>query len=123
MVMHSFPTLNNDNHTIALQDGDQSWTYAQVNARIDNFALGLLKGTGDLEEERIAFFMPASLDYVTTMHGIWRAGGIAVPLNVASAVSELEHSLSCAGVTRMIANGHYRDCPGRALCKSEHRTC
>ena len=109
MVMHSFPTLNNDNHTIALQDGDQSWTYAQVNARIDNFALGLLKGTGDLEEERIAFFMPASLDYVTTMHGICRAGGIAVPLNVASAVSELEHSLSCAGVTRMIANGHYRD--------------
>ncbi len=109
MSINSFPTLNNDNHTIALQEGDQSWTYARLNSRIDSFAVGLLKGSEDLEEERIAFFMPASLDYVTTMHGIWRAGGIAVPLNVASAVSELEHSLSCAGVTRMVANGQYRD--------------
>ena len=38
------------------------------------------------------------------MHGVWRAGGIAVPLNVASAVMELEHYLSCASVTRLIAN-------------------
>ena len=37
------------------------------------------------------------------MHGVWRAGGIAVPLNTASAIPELEHYLSCARATRLIA--------------------
>jgi malonyl-CoA/methylmalonyl-CoA synthetase len=51
------------------------------------------------------------------MHGVWRAGGIAVPLNVASAVAELDHYLSCASVTRMIANGKYQESL-RQLCDS-----
>ena len=70
-----------------------------------------------MKEERIAFFLPASLDYVTAMHGVWRAGGIAVPLNVASAVSELDHYLTCANVTRMVAGLQYHDSL-RDLCNS-----
>lgn len=115
MSDNRFPHLNNDNNKIALVEGDSTHTYADVNQRIDKFATGLLKGKEDLQEERIAFFMPASLDYVTTMHGVWRAGGIAVPLNVSSAVSELDHYLSCARVTRMIANGKYQESL-RELC-------
>lgn len=117
MQENSFPHLTNDNSKLALVDGDDHYTYAEVNQRIDRFATGLLNGEGDLQEERIAFFMPASLDYVTTMHGVWRAGGIAVPLNVASAVAELDHYLSCARVTRMIANGRYQESL-RELCAS-----
>ena len=109
MSDQNFPCLNNSNNDIALTEGDTSFSYADVNQRIDRFASGLLGGSNDLNEERIAFFIPASVDYVTTMHGVWRAGGIAVPLNVASAVAELEHYLSCASVTRMIANGKYRE--------------
>ena len=109
MQQNSFPQLVNDNDTIALVEGENSYSYGEVNRRIDRFATGLLRGKDDLREERIAFFMPASLDYVTTMHGVWRAGGIAIPLNVASAVAELDHYLSSASVTRMIANGKYRD--------------
>lgn len=109
MTQNSFPQLNNSNNNIALVEGDHSHTYAELNQRIDRFATGLLNGKDDLHEERIAFYMPASLDYVTTMHGVWRAGGIAIPLNVASAVAELDHYLSCASVTRMIANGKYRE--------------
>ena len=117
MPQNSFPHLNNDNNEVALVEGDISHSYAEVNRRIDRFAAGLLNGKGDLEEERIAFFIPASLDYVTAMHGVWRAGGIAVPLNVASAVAELDHYLSSASVTRMIANGAYQDSL-RELCAS-----
>ena len=104
-----YPHLNNSNTKIALTEGDDSFSYADVNQRINKFATGLLNGSDDLNEERIAFFIHASVDYVTTMHGIWRAGGIAIPLNVASAVAELEHYLSCASVTRMIANGKYQE--------------
>lgn len=115
MTSNAFPYLNSDNKKAALVDGDQTFNYADVNSRIDHFASGLLDGAPDLNEERIAFFIPASLDYVTVMHGVWRAGGIAVPLNVACAVAELEHYLSCASVTRMVANGEYQDSL-RSLC-------
>ena len=119
MTQDSFPKLTNDNHKVALVEGDNSYTYGEVNRRIDRLATGLLDGKDDLEEERIAFFMPASLDYVTTLHGIWRAGGIAIPLNVASAVAELDHYLTSAGVTRMIANGKYQESL-RELCAELH---
>lgn len=109
MSRNAFPLLQSNNSNTALVEGDKHHSYAQVNTRIDQFASGLLRGKLDLEEERIAFFIPASLDYVTVMHGVWRAGGIAVPLNVASAVAELDHYLTCASVTRMIANGDYQD--------------
>ena len=112
-----FPHLQDNVDNIALIDGNSRYSYGEVNRRIDRFATGLLGGKDDLQEERIAFFMPASLDYVTTMHGVWRAGGIAVPLNVASAVAELDHYLSCAGVTRMIANAEYQESLGE-LCSS-----
>lgn len=117
MAVNSFPQLRNDNDKIALVEGDQRYSYGTVNERIDLFASGLLAGKPDLDEERIAFFIPASLDYVTALHGVWRAGGIAVPLNVASAVAELDHYLSCASVTRMIANPEYHEALGE-LCAS-----
>ncbi|MCY3566868.1 MAG: acyl-CoA synthetase [Gammaproteobacteria bacterium] len=103
MSHHDFQHLTEGNARIALVDDTASHSYGEVNSRIDRFATGLLGGRSDLEEERIAFFLPASLDYVTCMHGVWRAGGIAVPLNVASAVAELDHYLTSAKVTRMFA--------------------
>jgi len=109
MQSDSFPQLYDGNTRTALVDGNQVVSYGELNQRINRFATGLLGDKDDLQEERIAFFIPASLDYVTAMHGIWRAGGIAVPLNVASAVKELDHYLRNARVTRMIANGKYRE--------------
>lgn len=115
MTTESFPHLRAGNDKIALVEGDTTYTYDTVNERIDRFATGLLGDKADLQEERVAFFIPASLDYVTVMHGVWRAGGIAVPLNVASAVAELDHYLTCASVTRMVANGEYQESL-RELC-------
>lgn len=116
MSSDSFPYLRQQSDRTALVEGHTSYTYSQVDQRINRFATGLLDGKADLEEERIAFFLPASLDYVTTMHGVWRAGGIAVPLNVASAVAELDHYLSCASVTRMVTNPDHMDSL-RELCQ------
>ena len=97
--------LNSDRpDKVALVEGGNAFTYAQVESRIVQFASGLLAGRSDLEEARVAFLIPAGVDYVTALHGVWRAGGIAIPLNVASAESEWEHCLSSAGVTQVIAN-------------------
>ena len=88
---------------VALVEGDCAFTYAEVDSRVVRFANGLLAGRSDLAEARVAFLIPASVDYVTVLHGIWRAGGIAIPLNVASAESEWEHCLTSTGVAQVIA--------------------
>jgi malonyl-CoA/methylmalonyl-CoA synthetase len=112
----AFPRLVAGNGKTALVDGDKRHSYSEVNARANRFATGLLSGKDDLNEERIAFVIPASLDYVTALHGVWRAGGIAIPLNADSAEAELEHYLTSASVTRVIANQEHQNSV-RALCE------
>ncbi|MED5314878.1 MAG: acyl-CoA synthetase [Pseudomonadota bacterium] len=87
---------------IALIDDERHFTYGDLAQRIDRLAGGLLAGASDLEEARVAFLIPASVDYVTALHGVWRAGGIAIPLNVASTEPEWEHCLTSAGVKRLL---------------------
>ena len=103
-----FPKLRSGNHKVALVFRGGESTYADLDRCINQFASGLLGDQTDLEEQRVAFIMPASLDYVTALVGIWKAGGIAVPLSVTAAMPELEHALSSAGVSRLIADSEYR---------------
>lgn len=113
--MNDFARLIAGNHKTALVDAGAYYPYSDVNARIERFAAGLLAGSDDLNEERVAILLPASLDYVTVLHGIWRAGGIAIPLNIASAETELEYYLSSTGVTRLVTGpGQWRSVQG--LC-------
>ena len=102
-----FPHLNNNNNKTALIDGSISISYATLNRCIEQLVGSLLINRVDLNEERIAFFVPASLHYVTALFAIWRAGGIAVPLNVSAALPELEHALATAGVTRLLTVKEY----------------
>lgn len=98
----SFPALSFGNSNVALQTTAGEWTYSDLHERINKMASGLLEGKTDLKEERIGLLIPGGVDYVTTLLGVWRAGGIAVPLNVAGALPEVEHALTCAQVTRLV---------------------
>ena len=100
----AFPALSAGNENLALVEGRARYSHAALESRIKAFARGLLGGMGDLRDERVAVLIPAGLDYVTALHGVWRAGGIAVPLNVAAAGPELDYCASRAGVTRVIAS-------------------
>lgn len=98
----SFPALSFGNSAIALQTTAGELSYSDLHERVNKMATGLLDRKTDLKEERIGLLIPGGMDYVTTLLGIWRAGGIAVPLNVAGALPELEHALTCAQVTRLV---------------------
>ncbi|WP_333606153.1 acyl-CoA synthetase [Novosphingobium sp.] len=115
MSTDRFPLLQGDNDRTALIDGERRVTYGALNGLANRLATGLLGSKEDLEEERIAFFLPASTDYVAVMHAVWRAGGIAVPLNVAATVAELDHYLRCARVTRLITQSEHHAMLG-GLC-------
>ena len=51
----------------------------------------LLAGRDDLAEERVAFLVTPGFPWVAVQWGIWRAGGVAVPLPLNSTRSELEY--------------------------------
>lgn len=44
-----------------------------------------------MQEARVSFLTPRTYDYVRTQWGIWRAGGVAVPLTSAHPPSEWEY--------------------------------
>ncbi len=62
----------------------------------------LLRDTGDLKEDRVAYLIPASFQYAAVQWGIWRAGGIGVPLSAGAREPELEHVLSDAEVSSVL---------------------
>ncbi len=58
----------------------------------------------DLSEARIAFLVPPGFAYVATLWGIWRAGGVAVPLAVSHPPPELAYVIDDAGASTLIAH-------------------
>jgi malonyl-CoA/methylmalonyl-CoA synthetase len=51
----------------------------------------LLDGNDELQEERVAFLVTPGFPWVAMQWGIWRAGGVAVPLPLNFPRSELEY--------------------------------
>jgi malonyl-CoA/methylmalonyl-CoA synthetase len=87
----------------ALRCGSRTHTYSEILASSAAVASALLGETDDLGEARIAFFVPAGFEYVALQWGVWRAGGIAVPLNVSAAEPEIEHVLDDAEISVLVA--------------------
>ncbi len=68
----------------------------------------LLRGDPDLGEARVAFLVPPGFEYVAVQWGIWRAGGMAVPLSLSAREPELEHVLTDAEVEAAVVSAPLR---------------
>ena len=66
-----------------------AFTYAQLLADSAAVASCLLGVADDLAEARVAFLTPGGYHYVATQWGVWRAGGVAVPLATSHPKPEL----------------------------------
>jgi malonyl-CoA/methylmalonyl-CoA synthetase len=80
------------------------FTYRQLLHASAKIASCLLDGENDLHEKRVAFLIPPSFQYVATQWGIWRAGGIAVPLCVSHPQPELEYVLTDSDAEIVVAH-------------------
>lgn len=67
------------------------FTYRDLLEASAQVASCLLNDESDLREQRVAFLVPAGFHYVAVQWGIWRAGGIAVPLCVTHPQAEMEY--------------------------------
>ncbi len=75
----------------AILDGENRFTYARLLDASRRVASALLDGLGDLNEQRVLFLVAPGFPWVAVQWGIWRAGGIAVPLPLGYTSAELEY--------------------------------
>lgn len=83
-------------------DSQGKHTYADLLDASSRVASALLAGSKDLQEDRIAFLLTPGFPWVAVQWGIWRAGGIAVPLPLNSARCELEYFLGDTGASTVV---------------------
>jgi malonyl-CoA/methylmalonyl-CoA synthetase len=94
---------------IAIVTPKQRFSYQDLLDRSAQIATALLNGMNDLAQQRVAFLLPSGFDYVATQWGIWRAGGIAVPLCMVHPRPELEYVINHSGASILVADDSLAD--------------
>ena len=84
-------------------------TYSDLHLQSDLIASYLLNNKEDLYEEPIALLIEPDERYINALWGIWKAGGIAIPLSLSAKQDELEHFLSDTRARRIICSKTYRN--------------
>ena len=91
-------------------DSQGSFTYDHLLKASSEVAAALLAGREDLQEQRVAFLVTPGFPWAAVLWGIWRAGGVAVPLPLNSTRSELEYFIDDTKASTLVFDG-----PGEAL--------
>ena len=90
---------------IAIVDPTGSFTYEDLEAASRRVAERLMgEARQDLGEARVVFLVPPGFEYAAVLRGIWRAGGVAVPLAVSHPAAELEYVIADAGASIAVAS-------------------
>jgi malonyl-CoA/methylmalonyl-CoA synthetase len=93
------------NHArLAIVDQRGSFTYGRLLTDSATVAHSLLGSQPDLRERPVAFLCLPGHGYVAAQWGIWRAGGIAVPLAVSHPEAELDAAIERCGADTLIAD-------------------
>jgi malonyl-CoA/methylmalonyl-CoA synthetase len=91
----------------ALISNHISYNYLQLLERSAQIASELLDGKPDLNEARVAFIVDPSFEYVAIQWGIWRAGGIAVPLCTKHPLPSLQYVIEDTQAQALIYSKMY----------------
>jgi malonyl-CoA/methylmalonyl-CoA synthetase len=99
--MSAMSRLSSERSAIVGADG--AYTYDDLDAASRRVAAALLGAETDLQQARVAFLVPPSCAYAAVQRGIWRAGGVAVPLATSHPPAELEYVIRDSAATWVIA--------------------
>lgn len=83
---------------------DGTYTYDQLDEASRRVAGALLGDNADLNQTRVAFFVPPSFAYAAVQRGIWRAGGVAVPLAISHPPAELDYVIRDSGASVVVSD-------------------
>jgi len=88
----------------AIIAADGVFTYDDLDDASKRVAGSLLADNDDLNQTRVAFLVHPSFAYAAVQRGIWRAGGVAVPLAVSHPPAELEYVIRDSGASVVVAD-------------------
>ena len=77
------------------------WSYAELSAKVDSMAAGLL-ALGLEPGERIGIWSPNNAEWVVTQYATAKAGLILVNINPAYRLAELDYALNKVGCRALI---------------------
>lgn len=97
------------NTRTAIKSDGKSYSYQQLLLHSKSVSAYLLQQTSDLEEARIAFLVPASFSYAAIQWGIWRAGGVAVPLCEKHPLPSIQYVLEDTKATTVIYSEEFEE--------------
>lgn len=97
------------NTRTAIKSDGKSYSYQQLLLHSKSVSAYLLQQTSDLEEARIAFLVPASFSYAAIQWGIWRAGGVAVPLCEKHPLPSIQYVLEDTKATTIIYSEEFEE--------------
>jgi len=86
---------------IALRMEDEEIGYGHF-AEIGGRFAAYLHAEGLAPGDRVGFFLPNTLEYLTGLLGVWQAGGVGVPLNHMFPEAALRHAITDSGVTHLV---------------------
>ncbi len=91
----------------AISSNIRNFTYQELLKESGNFAEVLLNGECDLLEAGVAFMVLPGFDYVRVQWGIWRAGGITVPLCLSYPLPSLRYTIENSEAKIVVVSPEY----------------
>ncbi|MDY6851429.1 MAG: acyl-CoA synthetase [Thermodesulfobacteriota bacterium] len=85
------------------------FSYGRLLEASGRVAASLLDGADDLSQARVAFLVRPGFGYAAALWGVWRAGGVAVPLAAQHPLPELEYSVDDAGADIILGSKDFDD--------------
>src|SRR5688572_31477031 len=102
--------LRRDNTTpmtsprFAIISNGRGHTYEELDEASKRVAGALLGDNEDLNQTRVAFLVTPGFAYAAVQRGIWRAGGVAVPLAVSHPPAELDYFIRDSGASVVVSD-------------------
>jgi len=96
-----------DRTAIVADDG--RFSYAELVEATRRVAAGLLAGSSDLNEGRVALMVPPGLRFVATQWATWSSGGVSVPLCLTHPGPELDHVVADSDAAMIVSSAEFRE--------------
>ncbi len=96
-------------NSVAILDPSGEYTYQQLIDASNQWAYRFLLGVTDLDGARVAFMVQPGFQYVAVQWGIWKAGGVAVPLCVTYPVASLQYVLEDTGASQVVIDIDFQE--------------
>lgn len=105
----------------AIKSKGNEYTYADLLSASKSVASKLLDNRKDLNETRVAFLISPGFDYVQIQWGIWRAGGIAVPLCTKHPLPSISYVLDDTTAETVIYSKDFKELLSPLIQKSQSK--